>query len=51
MTDTKIIETAAKQAGAITTVPGSVGPVTIVCLLRNTLVAAARRRGVTDGKI
>jgi len=29
-------------AGAITPVPGGVGPMTIACLLRNTLVAAAR---------
>ncbi len=32
-------------AGAITPVPGGVGPMTIACLLRNTLVAACRRRG------
>jgi len=32
-------------AGAITPVPGGVGPMTIACLLRNTLVAAGRRRG------
>lgn len=31
-------------AGAITPVPGGVGPMTIACLLRNTLVAARRRR-------
>ena len=30
-------------AGAITPVPGGVGPMTIACLLRNTLVAAHRR--------
>jgi methylenetetrahydrofolate dehydrogenase (NADP+)/methenyltetrahydrofolate cyclohydrolase len=42
---------AVKQAGAITPVPGGVGPMTIACLLRNTLVAAARRHGVTTGKI
>ena len=30
-------------AGAITPVPGGVGPMTIACLLRNTLVAARRR--------
>ena len=30
-------------AGAVTPVPGGVGPMTIACLLRNTLVAAARR--------
>ncbi len=32
-------------AGAITPVPGGVGPMTIACLLRNTLIAACRRRG------
>ncbi len=32
-------------AGAITPVPGGVGPMTIACLLRNTLEAACRRRG------
>jgi methylenetetrahydrofolate dehydrogenase (NADP+) / methenyltetrahydrofolate cyclohydrolase len=33
-------------AGAITPVPGGVGPMTIACLLRNTLVAASARRGL-----
>ena len=33
-------------AGAITPVPGGVGPMTIACLLRNTVEAACRRRGV-----
>jgi methylenetetrahydrofolate dehydrogenase (NADP+)/methenyltetrahydrofolate cyclohydrolase len=37
---------AAQVAGAITPVPGGVGPMTIACLLRNTLVAAHRRVGV-----
>jgi methylenetetrahydrofolate dehydrogenase (NADP+)/methenyltetrahydrofolate cyclohydrolase len=37
-------EDAATKASAITPVPGGVGPMTIACLLRNTLVAAARRR-------
>jgi len=32
-------------ASAITPVPGGVGPMTIACLLRNTLVAASRRQG------
>ena len=32
-------------AGAITPVPGGVGPMTIACLIRNTLVSAARREG------
>ena len=31
-------------AGAITPVPGGVGPMTIACLLRNTVLAACRRR-------
>ena len=36
---------AAAVAGAITPVPGGVGPMTIACLLRNTLRAAVARRG------
>jgi len=38
---------AVKIAGAITPVPGGVGPMTIACLLRNTLAAACHRHGVT----
>jgi methylenetetrahydrofolate dehydrogenase (NADP+)/methenyltetrahydrofolate cyclohydrolase len=34
------------HAGAITPVPGGVGPMTIACLMENTLDAALRRRGV-----
>jgi methylenetetrahydrofolate dehydrogenase (NADP+)/methenyltetrahydrofolate cyclohydrolase len=34
------------RAGAITPVPGGIGPMTIACLLQNTLTAAARQRGV-----
>ena len=34
---------ASAVAGAITPVPGGVGPMTIACLIRNTLVSAARR--------
>jgi len=34
-------------AGAITPVPGGVGPMTIACLLANTLIAFCRRRGLT----
>ena len=34
----------AQVAGAITPVPGGVGPMTIACLLRNTVIAAAARR-------
>ena len=39
---------AMEVAGAITPVPGGVGPMTIACLLRNTLVAAHRRAGLED---
>lgn len=35
-------------AGAITPVPGGVGPMTIACLLRNTVLAACRRRGLAE---
>ena len=35
-----------ERAAAITPVPGGVGPMTIACLLRNTVEAACRRRGV-----
>jgi len=37
---------ASKVAGAITPVPGGVGPMTIACLLRNTVVAACRQKGI-----
>jgi methylenetetrahydrofolate dehydrogenase (NADP+)/methenyltetrahydrofolate cyclohydrolase len=40
---------AAGHAGAITPVPGGVGPMTIACLLENTLDAALRRRGEAGG--
>ena len=36
---------AAQRAKAITPVPGGVGPMTIACLLENTVEAAQRRRG------
>jgi methylenetetrahydrofolate dehydrogenase (NADP+) / methenyltetrahydrofolate cyclohydrolase len=39
---------AVEIASAITPVPGGVGPMTIACLLRNTLVAASRRAGLPD---
>ncbi|MBV9137081.1 MAG: bifunctional methylenetetrahydrofolate dehydrogenase/methenyltetrahydrofolate cyclohydrolase FolD [Hyphomicrobiales bacterium] len=41
---------AAKVAGAITPVPGGVGPMTIACLLLNTLDAAMRRRGIASSE-
>ena len=36
---------AEKVAGAITPVPGGVGPMTIACLLHNTLIATCRKNG------
>ncbi len=42
---------AAEVAGAITPVPGGVGPMTIACLLRNTLIAACRQGGVPEPAI
>lgn len=38
-------ESCAAVAGFITPVPGGVGPMTIACLLRNTVLAACARRG------
>jgi methylenetetrahydrofolate dehydrogenase (NADP+)/methenyltetrahydrofolate cyclohydrolase len=35
-----------KVAGFITPVPGGVGPMTIACLLRNTVRAACAQKGV-----
>ncbi|MEM7723398.1 MAG: bifunctional methylenetetrahydrofolate dehydrogenase/methenyltetrahydrofolate cyclohydrolase FolD [Pseudomonadota bacterium] len=39
---------AAKVAGAITPVPGGVGPMTIACLLANTLTACCRANGLVE---
>jgi methylenetetrahydrofolate dehydrogenase (NADP+)/methenyltetrahydrofolate cyclohydrolase len=39
---------AAAVAGAITPVPGGVGPMTIACLLANTLTACARANGLAE---
>jgi methylenetetrahydrofolate dehydrogenase (NADP+)/methenyltetrahydrofolate cyclohydrolase len=39
-------EEALKVAGAITPVPGGVGPMTIACLLNNTVIAAKRIAGI-----
>jgi methylenetetrahydrofolate dehydrogenase (NADP+)/methenyltetrahydrofolate cyclohydrolase len=41
-------ETARERAGWITPVPGGVGPMTIACLLENTLEAALARRGAME---
>ena len=39
---------AAQVAGAITPVPGGVGPMTIACLLANTVTAACRAHGLPE---
>ena len=39
-------EAAREEAGAITPVPGGVGPMTIACLLENTLIAYLAREGL-----
>ncbi|MEI6573671.1 MAG: bifunctional methylenetetrahydrofolate dehydrogenase/methenyltetrahydrofolate cyclohydrolase FolD [Alphaproteobacteria bacterium] len=41
-------ESAAKIAGAITPVPGGVGPMTIACLLANTVTACCRSLGLPE---
>jgi methylenetetrahydrofolate dehydrogenase (NADP+)/methenyltetrahydrofolate cyclohydrolase len=42
---------AAEVAGAITPVPGGVGPMTIACLLLNTLRAACAQNGLPEPKV
>lgn len=42
---------AAQVAGALTPVPGGVGPMTIVCLMLNTLKACCAQHGITDVEI
>ena len=41
-------ENVSKVASAITPVPGGVGPMTIACLLRNTVTAACKRRNIDE---
>lgn len=41
-------DSAVQVAGAITPVPGGVGPMTIACLLANTLTACCRAHGLPD---
>jgi methylenetetrahydrofolate dehydrogenase (NADP+)/methenyltetrahydrofolate cyclohydrolase len=41
-------DSAVQVAGAITPVPGGVGPMTIACLLANTLTAACRAHGLAE---
>ena len=40
--------TASERAGAITPVPGGVGPMTIACLLANTVTACCRANGLEE---
>jgi methylenetetrahydrofolate dehydrogenase (NADP+)/methenyltetrahydrofolate cyclohydrolase len=39
---------AVRVAGWITPVPGGVGPMTVACLLQNTLTAARRQAGLVN---
>jgi methylenetetrahydrofolate dehydrogenase (NADP+)/methenyltetrahydrofolate cyclohydrolase len=41
-------ESCAERAGAITPVPGGVGPMTIACLLANTVTACCRANGLPE---
>lgn len=41
-------DSCAAMAGAITPVPGGVGPMTIACLLANTLIACCRANGLAE---
>jgi len=42
---------AVKVAGAITPVPGGVGPMTIACLLKNTFTATCRQNGIDEDSL
>ena len=44
-------EGARTRAGAITPVPGGVGPMTIACLLKTTVTAACRQHRVTEPEV
>jgi methylenetetrahydrofolate dehydrogenase (NADP+)/methenyltetrahydrofolate cyclohydrolase len=41
-------DSCAQVAGAITPVPGGVGPMTIACLLANTVTACCRANGLPE---
>jgi len=43
-------ESCAEVAGAITPVPGGVGPMTIACLLANTVTACCRVNNLAEPK-
>ncbi|MEK9977727.1 MAG: bifunctional methylenetetrahydrofolate dehydrogenase/methenyltetrahydrofolate cyclohydrolase, partial [Paracoccaceae bacterium] len=42
------LDSCASVAGAITPVPGGVGPMTIACLLANTVTACCRANGLDE---
>ena len=44
-------EAALQSAGAITPVPGGVGPMTIACLLKNTVTAACRLADIDEASL
>jgi methylenetetrahydrofolate dehydrogenase (NADP+) / methenyltetrahydrofolate cyclohydrolase len=44
-------EAVSEKASLITPVPGGVGPMTVVMLMQNTLIAASRRRGVVVSQV
>jgi methylenetetrahydrofolate dehydrogenase (NADP+)/methenyltetrahydrofolate cyclohydrolase len=44
-------EAAVRVAGAITPVPGGVGPMTIACLLKNTVTAACAQNDIDPGSL
>ena len=44
-------ENVSEIASAITPVPGGVGPMTIACLLRNTVTASCKRRKINEPKM
>ncbi|MAU40358.1 MAG: bifunctional methylenetetrahydrofolate dehydrogenase/methenyltetrahydrofolate cyclohydrolase FolD [Kordiimonas sp.] len=44
-------DAATDHVGAITPVPGGVGPMTIACLLKNTVTAACRQAGIDEPDI
>ena len=48
ISEAELVAEVQSVAGAITPVPGGVGPMTIACLLLNTLSAASGRRGLPE---
>jgi methylenetetrahydrofolate dehydrogenase (NADP+)/methenyltetrahydrofolate cyclohydrolase len=44
-------ESVSKKASFITPVPGGVGPMTVVMLMENTLIAAARQHNLKEASV